>query len=188
MGKVTKLGVVPGGRRDDMVKAQALPQNVALASPEALPVPPLSQPVPTSVAAPQLGGDQMPGDVVQKDHFIERNGIKFAGVHLLVELWNATNLGDLDLTDRALRECVEVSGATLLHIHLHHFGPGSGLSGVAVLAESHISIHTWPERGYVALDLFMCGAADPYKAIPVLRRAFEPGTIQVAEQKRGVLV
>jgi S-adenosylmethionine decarboxylase proenzyme len=46
-------------------------------------------------------------------------------------------------------------GATLLHIHLHHFEPNGGVSGVAVLAESHISIHSWPKRGYAALDIFM---------------------------------
>ena len=123
----------------------------------------------------------------QKDYFVEKDGVKFAGTHLLIELWGAKNLGDLAITDQALRDCASEAGATLLHLHLHHFGPNAGLSGVAVLAESHISIHTWPERGYAALDLFMCGAADPYKSIPVLRQAFQPGTIQVSEQKRGVL-
>ena len=59
--------------------------------------------------------------------------------------------------------------ATLLHIHLHHFQP-NGVSGVAVLAESHISIHTWPDAHYAALDVFMCGSADPDACIPVLAR------------------
>ncbi|HEX9461782.1 MAG TPA: adenosylmethionine decarboxylase [Alphaproteobacteria bacterium] len=126
-------------------------------------------------------------DVVSKDHFVERNGVKFAGTHLLIELWNAKNLGDMTLTDQMLRDATTAAGATLLHIHLHHFGPNAGLSGVAVLAESHISIHTWPERGYAALDIFMCGSCDPYKAIPVLRRAYEPGVVQLSEQKRGVI-
>jgi S-adenosylmethionine decarboxylase len=51
---------------------------------------------------------------------------------------------------------VDAAQATLLHIHVHHFQP-NGISGVAVLAESHISIHTWPEVGYAAMDVFMCG-------------------------------
>jgi S-adenosylmethionine decarboxylase len=122
-----------------------------------------------------------------KDYFVERNGVKFAGTHLLVELWGAKNLGDLSITDQMLRDSTTAAGATLLHVHLHHFGPGAGLSGVAVLAESHISIHTWPERGYAALDIFMCGACDPYKAIPVIKRAFEPANVQLSEQKRGVI-
>jgi S-adenosylmethionine decarboxylase len=63
-------------------------------------------------------------------------------------------LDDIDLIETTLRRCVDAAGATLLHIHLHHFQP-NGVSGVAVLAVSHISIHTWPEVGYAALDLFM---------------------------------
>ena len=81
--------------------------------------------------------------------------------------------------------CVEAAGATLLHIHLHHFNPNNGISGVAVLAESHISIHSWPERRYAALDVFMCGDAQPHKTIPVLRRAFTPDRTVVAEHLRG---
>jgi len=122
----------------------------------------------------------------REDHFAVRNGIPCAGVHLIIDLHGAQGLNDIDLIEATLRRCVAAARATLLHIHLHHFHP-NGVSGVAVLAESHISIHTWPERGYAALDIFMCGACDPYKAIPVIRRAFEPGTVQLSEQKRGVI-
>jgi S-adenosylmethionine decarboxylase len=72
-----------------------------------------------------------------------------------------------------------------LHIHLHHFEPNGGVSGVAVLAESHISIHSWPERSYAALDIFMCGNAEPDKCVPVLRQAFNPGRVAVSELLRG---
>jgi S-adenosylmethionine decarboxylase len=78
-----------------------------------------------------------------------------------------------------------VCGATLLHIHLHHFTPNGGISGVAVLAESHISIHSWPERGYAALDIFMCGQSQPSKSLAVLQKAFQPRNIYVNEQMRG---
>ena len=59
------------------------------------------------------------------------------------------------------------------------------MSGVVVLAESHISIHTWPERNFAAIDIFMCGACDPYQSLPVLERAFAPGRLDVGEQRRG---
>ena len=84
-----------------------------------------------------------------------------------------------------MRECVRTAGATLLHIHLHHFTPNGGVSGVAVLAESHVSIHTWPERGYAALDIFMCGDARPELCVGVLRRAFRPREIRLTEHLRG---
>ncbi len=166
-----KLGVVSGGRRSDAMAVKAA-KSATVAQP---------------VLLTEANSNAATPDVVAKDHFVERNGVKFAGTHLLIELWNAKNLGDLAITDQALRDCASEAGATLLHLHLHHFGPNAGLSGVAVLAESHISIHTWPERGYAALDVFMCGVCDPYKAVPVLRRAFEPGNVQLSEQKRGVI-
>lgn len=120
-----------------------------------------------------------------KDYFKRRNGRVFAGTHLIIDLWGAEGLDDLGLIERALIDCVIASGATLLHTHLHHFTPNGGVSGVAVLAESHISIHTWPERAYAALDVFMCGGADPHRAVPVLRRAFRPTDVHVDELLRG---
>lgn len=122
-----------------------------------------------------------------KDHFIEHNGIKFAGRHLIIDLWEAEHLDNLEIVENAMREVVAACGATLLHIHLHHFTPNGGISGVAVLAESHISIHSWPERKYAALDVFMCGEAQPIKAVAVLQKAFKPKNIYLNEQMRGAI-
>lgn len=121
------------------------------------------------------------------DHFIKRNGLEFAGTHLIFDFWGASELDNLELMEQAMRKSVEVAGATLLHIHLHHFTPNGGISGVAVLAESHISVHTWPERGYAAFDVFMCGDAEPERAIPVLREAFCPSSVNVTEHLRGMV-
>jgi len=120
-----------------------------------------------------------------KDHFVRKNGVECAGTHLIIDLVGASGLSDIKLIDRALRQCVEEAGATLLHIHLHHFTPNAGVSGVAVLAESHISIHTWPERDYAALDVFMCGDAEPERCMAVLESAFRPAEIRVKELLRG---
>lgn len=121
----------------------------------------------------------------QDDRFVVRNGVKCAGTHLIVDLYDAQKLDDIDHIEAALRDCVAASGATLLHIHLHHFEPNGGVSGVAVLAESHISIHSWPENSYAALDVFMCGEAEPEACVPVLREAFKPSRIAVSEILRG---
>src|SRR6187455_2173677 len=121
----------------------------------------------------------------RKDFFCERDGVRYAGTHLIIDLVRAKRLDDLDHIETTLKRCVEVAGATLLHIHLHHFTPNGGVSGVAVLAESHISIHTWPEYGYAALDVFMCGATNPRLSIDVLKEAFTPGKVVVKEHLRG---
>jgi len=124
---------------------------------------------------------------VQKDYFVEKDGVKFAGTHLLIDLWGATNLCDPDHIDRALREAAEAAGATILHSHFHHFSPNGGVSGVLVLAESHISIHTWPERDFAAIDIFMCGACNPYNGLTALKAAFKPASINLGEQRRGLI-
>ena len=134
------------------------------------------------VATPAPEEDRQQFD--SKGHFAIRNGVRCAGVHLIVDLHGAKRLDDIEHIEATLRRCVDAARATLLHIHLHHFQP-SGVSGVAVLAESHISIHTWPEIGYAALDVFMCGSADPDKCIPVLREAFSAKRVGVNELLRG---
>ncbi|MBW2367962.1 MAG: adenosylmethionine decarboxylase [Deltaproteobacteria bacterium] len=123
---------------------------------------------------------------INKDHYMEKDGRVFAGSHLIIDCYGAKRLDDLSLMDTVLRECVEKSLATLLHIHLHHFTSSGGISGVAVLAESHISVHTWPEREFAAFDIFMCGKAKPEESIPVIKRAFAPRTIKISEILRGV--
>jgi S-adenosylmethionine decarboxylase len=133
-----------------------------------------------------------PGDVdredheVRKDHFITRNGLTYAGTHLIIDLWDAEHLDDRDRIETALIDAIRAAGATLLHIHLHEF-TGGGISGVAVLAESHISVHTWPEKKYAAFDVFMCGDSEPKKALQVLKDAFHPARLVIGEHKRGVL-
>jgi S-adenosylmethionine decarboxylase len=133
------------------------------------------------VAAPPVEDSQ---DLQCKDHFAVRNGVRCAGVHLIVDLHGAQRLNDIEHIEATLRRCVEAAEATLLHIHLHHFHP-NGVSGVAVLAESHISIHTWPDIGYAALDVFMCGKAEPDACIPILRAAFKAQRVAVNELLRG---
>ena len=142
----------------------------------------------TNTNVTYLAPAQRPVESTTEDHFIRKDGVEYAGTHLLVELWGATNLADVAGIENALLEGARKAGATVLHSYMHPFGEGMGVSGVVVLAESHISIHTWPERGYAAIDLFMCGKADPYKAIPALKAAFAPNAIQVAESKRGLVV
>jgi S-adenosylmethionine decarboxylase len=122
-----------------------------------------------------------------KDYWITRNGLTYAGSHVILDLWGATDLDDVEKMERAMVEAVKAAGATLLHIHLHKFSPNGGVSGVAVLSESHISVHTWPEKGFAAFDVFMCGASEPLKTIPVLEAAFKPTRVVVGEHRRGVL-
>lgn len=126
-------------------------------------------------------------DLTRPDHFAPRteDGTLRAGTHLIIEVRNATGLDDKERVERAFHECVAATGSTLLHMHLHRFQP-QGVSGVAVLAESHITVHTWPELKYGAFDVFMCGKADPWRAIDVLADAFETREIEVKEISRGL--
>ena len=123
-------------------------------------------------------------DDARDDHFIRREGKVYAGTHLIIEVIGGEGLDCIDTIETAFRDCIAACQATLLHIHLHRFSP-QGVSGVAVLAESHISVHTWPEAKYAAFDVFMCGDAEPWKAVDILRKAFDADEVKVEELLRG---
>lgn len=120
-------------------------------------------------------------------YLVHRDGQVYAGTHLLIDVHEADGLSDIDRIDAALRDAVAAVGATLLHMELHHFNENDGISGVAILAESHVSIHTWPEINFAAIDIFICGSCDPFKAIAVFERVFASARISVAEHRRGII-
>ena len=114
--------------------------------------------------------------------------MKSVGRHLVLELWGCKNLNSPEVVEQALREMVTACDVTLLDLRVYPFEP-IGVTGVAVLAESHINIHTWPEYGYAAVDIFTCGARkDPSAAIPALRELFTPERIETMEMTRGILL
>ena len=109
------------------------------------------------------------------------------GTHLLVDLdgVDADLLQDGVAMESLLRRAAEAAGARVLSSHFHSFGAGDGVTGVVLLAESHISIHTWPESGLAAADIFMCGAADPGRALKVLIDGLAPAHHSVHTLARG---
>lgn len=109
---------------------------------------------------------------------------KSAGTHILLDFWGAKNINSVKFARKALIDAVKASNFTLLKVDLHKFSP-QGVSGVAIIAESHISIHTWPEYGFAALDVFYCGDKNPKPAIASLKKAFRPKKIILKEISRG---
>jgi S-adenosylmethionine decarboxylase len=109
------------------------------------------------------------------------------GRHLLLELFSCDEkvLDDLDAIEKFMKEAARVSGATIVESVFHRFQP-HGISGVVVVAESHLAIHTWPEHGYAAVDFFTCGAdIDYWRAHDYLKRTFAAEDSEVKEIERG---
>lgn len=106
------------------------------------------------------------------------------GWHLLIDMEGAAHLTDAPALEAAMRAAAGAAGATVLSAHLHGF-KGGGVTGVLLLAESHISIHTWPERGYAALDVFMCGKADVDAAARVLVERLAPIATRITRHQRN---
>jgi S-adenosylmethionine decarboxylase len=110
-----------------------------------------------------------------------------AGRHLLADLHGVDRalLIEVGPIEALLRRAALAAGAAILHGHFHSFGAQQGVTGVLLLAESHISIHTWPEYGFAAFDIFMCGAAAPELALDVIEAAFKPARADVNNIARG---
>lgn len=110
-----------------------------------------------------------------------------AGTHLLADLSGiaADKLGDCARLEQLLRGAAEGARARVLHSHFHGFGADQGVTGVVLLAESHISIHTWPEFGFAAADIFMCGDAQPELALAIIEAALRPASSRLHTIRRA---
>jgi S-adenosylmethionine decarboxylase len=110
---------------------------------------------------------------------------KSLGIHLIADFWFGKKIEDPKELERILIEAGKKSGNIPLKFSWHKFNP-QGLTGVLLLAESHISFHSWPEFEYLALDIFSCGKkAKPEKALKYLEKVFKPKRIEVKILKRG---
>lgn len=125
---------------------------------------------------------------MEKDIVLSKvnDGFVAPGQHLLIDFWGCANMQNEQGIAQALRDAAAACGATVLGVHLHSFGDAAGVTGVATLAESHISIHTWPEIDYVALDVFVCGSCNAQKALDALAAYFNPARQQVSAHQRGL--
>lgn len=110
------------------------------------------------------------------------------GRHLLAEFYEceSVSLNDPEIIERAMKEAADISGATIVQSVFHMFSP-HGVSGVVVVAESHLAIHTWPEYGYAAVDYFSCGPVDSVSAIRHLKDQFGAARVTTRQIDRGVL-
>ena len=108
------------------------------------------------------------------------------GQHLLIECHGQH--ASLDSTELAalLREAAAAGGATVLFEHFHKFGDQGGVTGVLILAESHITVHTWPEYAYAAFDIFMCGEARPRDAAAIIAARFPTADIEIKVLDRAL--
>lgn len=112
------------------------------------------------------------------------------GIHGILDLHGCSSelLRDAKTLQNILEQCVQHIGATILWSHFHTFGGHGGVTGVLLLAESHISIHTWPETGFAAIDLFLCGNKTLHNSRMFLQQQFCPIRTKWTLCQRGKLI
>jgi S-adenosylmethionine decarboxylase proenzyme len=116
--------------------------------------------------------------------------MKALGKHLIVELYGCDLrlLGDVDYIRETMMLCAKEANTTVIESIFHQFKP-YGVSGVIVIAESHLSIHTWPEHRFASVDLFTCGDhSDPWKAFKIIKKKLKAKYFSVIKMERGVLL
>lgn len=107
-------------------------------------------------------------------------------VHLIADFQSCRLIDEPKELKKLLLEAAKRAKNTALKTCIHKF-PVQGITGMLLLAESHIAIHTWPEHDYVAIDIFTCGKkTQPYKALEYLKTKFKPRKINVRLLKRGI--
>lgn len=120
-----------------------------------------------------------------KRNLVSQKNKKHTGVHLIAEFWGGKIIESPKEIKELLITSAKKSKNIPLYTKIHKFSP-HGITGFILLAESHIAIHTWPEKNYVAIDIFSCGRnSRPYKGLEYLRKKFKPKKIWVKEIKRG---
>ncbi len=107
------------------------------------------------------------------------------GQHLLIECKGEHAALNRDALEKLMTEAAQAANATIIASHFHTFGGHGGVTGVLMLAESHITVHTWPEVQYAAFDIFMCGDAEPEKAAQIIANQFDNAEVSVQAINRG---
>ena len=112
--------------------------------------------------------------------------MNYLGKHWILELYDCTEslLCDPRMVEQLMQEAAKAMQATIVESNFHHFSP-LGVSGVIIIKESHLTIHTWPEYGYAAVDIFTCGQIDMDNGISFLKEGFQSNSSELKKLSRG---
>lgn len=116
--------------------------------------------------------------------------MKALGKHLIVELYDCDQklISDVDYIQNVMMECAKIANTTIIDSVFHKFNP-YGVSGVIVVAESHLAIHTWPEHRFASVDFFTCGEhSDPWKSFKIIKKKLKAKHFSITKMQRGIIL